>query len=138
MEDALFKIHLATSWFMTGLIWLIQIVHYPLFTKVCEERFKEYHSFHTRNITFIVAPVMLVELASFLGLIFLKNSESLNLVFIGFLFFVIWATTIFLSVPAHERLSAGLDHKACKQLVISNWLRVGAWSLKSIYLLLQS
>lgn len=135
MEELLFKTHLATSWFMTGLIWLIQIVHYPLFAKVGENHFKDYHSFHTRHITFIVAPVMLIELASFVGLVFVKNQSPLNLSLIGFALLVAWATTALISVPAHEKLGAGLNDQICQRLIVSNWLRVGAWSFKSIYLL---
>ncbi len=135
MEELLFKTHLATSWFMTGLIWLIQIVHYPLFAKVGESHFKDYHSFHTRHITFIVAPVMLIELASFVGLIFVITQSPLNLPIIGLFLLVAWVTTALISVPAHEKLSVGLYYQTCQRLVVSNWLRVGAWSCKSIYLL---
>nr|BDT27449.1 DUF1772 domain-containing protein [Bacteriovorax sp. HI3] len=136
MEAIFFKAQLASSWFMTGLIWLIQVVHYPLFTKVGDDSFREYHSFHARSITFIVAPVMLIELLSFVGLFFIKSHVEFNLPFVGFLIALTWATTFFLSVPSHERLSAGFDRDTCRRLVVSNWLRVGAWSLKSIYLLL--
>jgi hypothetical protein len=39
---ALTSIHLAATWFMVGLIWVIQIVHYPLFTSVGSDSFAEY------------------------------------------------------------------------------------------------
>ena len=31
----------AASWFLTGLIWIIQVVHYPLMSRVGADRFAE-------------------------------------------------------------------------------------------------
>ena len=55
---------LVSTLFMTGLIWCVQLVHYPLFARVGEGTFSAYEQDHQRRITWIVMPVMLVELAS--------------------------------------------------------------------------
>ncbi|MCK6525129.1 hypothetical protein L6R49_27300, partial [Myxococcota bacterium] len=37
----LLLIHAAATWFMVGLIWFVQIVHYPLFSAVGPPRVSE-------------------------------------------------------------------------------------------------
>ena len=49
---------------LTGLIWTIQIVHYPLFEQVGEDRFVRYHERHMRRITWVAGPLMLIEAGS--------------------------------------------------------------------------
>ena len=34
----------AATWFMAGLHWFVQVVHYPLFADVGTERFIAYHA----------------------------------------------------------------------------------------------
>ena len=40
---------------------MVQVVHYPLFSKVGEAGFTAYEAAHTRLISYIVGPPMLVE-----------------------------------------------------------------------------
>ena len=40
-------LHVAATMFMVGLIWLVQIVHYPLFAHVGADTFLAYHQRHT-------------------------------------------------------------------------------------------
>lgn len=53
--------HAGATWFMTGLIWFVQIVHYPLMGAVPGDAFRVYQELHQRRTTWIVGPVMLVE-----------------------------------------------------------------------------
>ena len=50
--------------FMVGLIWFVQIVHYPLYANVGREQFPEYEALHNRMTTWVVGPAMLVELVT--------------------------------------------------------------------------
>ena len=56
--------NVVSTLFMVGLIWMVQIVHYPLFDDVGQENYVRYQQRHQSNITYVVAPVMLVELAT--------------------------------------------------------------------------
>ena len=47
---------------MTGLIWLIQVVQYPLMGSVGTEQFVSYEQQHCNRITPVVMPLMTVEL----------------------------------------------------------------------------
>jgi len=58
----------AATLFMTGLIWFVQVVHYPLLAEVGEREFARFHELHSRRVTWIVPPVMAVELVTALVL----------------------------------------------------------------------
>ena len=63
-------VHAAATWFLVGLIWIIQVVHYPLFARVGEDGFVAYEAAHTRLISLVVGPAMLVEGVATLWLFF--------------------------------------------------------------------
>ncbi len=119
---------------MVGLIWLIQIVHYPLFLKVGEEQFREYSEDHQRLIIFVVLPLMFVELGTSLLLWFYRPDSISNAwVIVGIaLVLLIWASTFFIQVPLHGELLKGYNSDVCRQLVFGNWIRTIAWSLRGI------
>ena len=127
-------INAASTWFMVGLIWLIQVVHYPLFASVGKEQYQNYQSQHETLITWIVGPVMLVELVS-AGLLLWFSSTRTDqyLAVVGLVLVVaIWLSTAFLQVPCHAQLATGFDETAHRQLVAGNWIRTIAWSARGL------
>lgn len=131
----IFLLHLAFSLYMTGVIWFVQIVHYPLMGKVGPEYFVAYERSHTMLTTFIVGPQMVVELATAVLLIFLMKDLpawwSLNLGLIV----VVWVSTFFIQVPLHHSLSQAFDEAKHLKLVNSNWIRTIAWTVRAFLLL---
>jgi hypothetical protein len=117
---------------MTGLIWLVQLVHYPLLSQVGRDQFVAYEAAHTSQISRIVVPVMLFELLTAVALVVVPPPPFERLapaVALGLLVLV-WATTAVYSVPSHGILSTGFDAEAHRSLVGTNWLRTAAWSLR--------
>lgn len=140
LETTAVLINCAAAFALTGVTWLVQLVHYPLLAFVDRARFTEAHTMHTRRITPFVAPLMVIELAaaSLLAVLLPKGVSAVSvyagLVLVG----VIWASTFAVQVPLHGRLSKGLDESEVRRLVATNWIRTVAWSarsLLSIYLL---
>lgn len=136
MSDNLCKLillaNVAATLYMTGLIWCIQIVHYPLFAQVGKHDFATYEIAHSNLITPVVALPMLVELLT-AGLLLFYRSPAIGLAvtIVGLALVVtIWLSTMFLQVPQHNILSSGFDTAAHQFLVNSNWLRTVAWSLR--------
>ena len=130
-------INLATVLLMTGVIWFVQVVHYPLFAGVGEERFVAYQATHSRSTTFVVAPLMTVELATS-GLLALDAPEGISswTMWVGLgLTGVTWLATGLVSVPQHNRLAVAFDRDAWRRLVATNWIRTGAWTAHAILLL---
>ena len=130
-------VHAASTFFMTGLIWFVQVVHYPLMSRVGEGYFAEYENRHTRFTTRVVAAPMLVELIS--GLLLLQWQPIAVppiIPWLGFLALgLIWVSTWRLQVPMHRKLAAGFDAGAHRRLVSTNWLRTALWSLRSLLVL---
>ena len=129
--------NLATVLPMTGLIWFVQVVHYPLFAGVGEERFAAYQATHSRSTTFVVAPLMTVEGVTS-GLLALDAPEGVAgwVMWVGLgLTGVTWLATGLLSVPQHNRLAVAFDRDAWRRLVVTNWVRTVAWSAHALLLL---
>ena len=129
----LLLIHLAATLIMFGIIWVIQVVHYPLFAQVGEEQFRAYEQAHTRLITFVVFPPMTIELITSILLVFNRPiGVSTWLPVVGLLLVIlIWLSTAFLQVPMHNILSNGFDAEAHRRLVQTNWIRTICWSLRT-------
>ena len=122
---------------MTGLIWFVQIVHYPLFGQVGKSGFAVYEASHSSLTTKVVMPLMLIELLTALLLVGQRPAGApaiwplAGVALVG----VIWLTTFFLSVPQHSILSRGFDEQAHRMLVLTNWIRTVAWSARSLIVL---
>lgn len=130
-------VQFATTMAMVGLIWFVQIVHYPLFSQVGVDHFLGYERLHRRNTSYVVMPIMLMELLSSTFLLF-DHPSSIPLAATMFgllLLVVIWGSTFSIQVPLHNRLSENYDPTAHRRLVTSNWLRTAGWSLRGILVL---
>ena len=119
--------------FLTGLIWVIQILHYPAFAEISAERFAAFHTAHSRNITFIVAPMMLVELVTAVWLVALEPRDVV-FIFNAIGAVAIWLSTFFLSVPLHNKLALQGDSLVIQRLVATNWPRTILWSVRLVLL----
>jgi len=137
--NTILQIHLFSCFFMTGIIWLIQLIHYPAYRYIKPDLFQQYQSFHTQTITFLVGPMMTLELLTALALIANTPFSKTNIInIIGVV--GIWIATVMLSVPAHNQLAQQLDPNIQKafieKLISTNWIRTALWSARSIMWLL--
>ena len=125
--------HATATLLMTGVIWFVQVVHYPLFALVGPAAFARYEQLHAARTTWVVAPLMLAELATAV-LLLTRPDDRLpawmpvtGLVLLA----VIWGSTFLLQVPRHDVLAAGFDAGAHQALVASNWIRTTARTLRA-------
>jgi len=135
-ELDLLLVHTAATWALVGLVWTIQLVQYPGFADVGPAQFAAFHEHHKTRITWIVAPLMLVELVSGLALIaYGPPGLSRSAVWVGVaLIGLNWAHTAFVAVPLHARLGAHRE-AAQRALVATNWIRTIAWSARGAWTL---
>ncbi len=138
MSVALLLGQTAATLFMTGVIWIVQTVHYPLFARVGVGDFREYAQGHQRRIAPVVGIAMTVEaVTAVLLLHFTPVGVERSLLVVGaILLLPIWLSTALLQVPAHRRLSAGYDSQVASKLITTNWLRTSLWSLRSVLILI--
>ena len=122
---------------MVGVIWFVQVVHYPLFARVGEDGFAPYSEAHSRLTTYVVGPPMLLEAATALVLVF-RRPEGIPpwaaLAGLG-LVALVWASTVLLQVPRHTALGSGFDREAWSGLVLTNWVRTAAWTARGALVL---
>lgn len=132
MVKSIFLLNLASTFFMVGLIWFVQVVHYPLFGQVGRDLFPGYELAHSQLTSLVVIPPMLIELMTTgLLLIVRPSGMSLREAWLGVLLLVVvWGSTFFLQVPRHGELAGGYDQTAHAALVTTNWIRTVAWSLR--------
>ena len=123
----------AATLFMTGLIWLVQLVHYPLFAEVGEHEFGRFHAEHTDRITPLVLPVMAVELVTSLLLVLDRPvGVSAAGVWVGLALAAgLWLSTLLLQAPVHRGLGRGSTPARVRRLVTLNWTRTAAWTARS-------
>lgn len=136
MMNLIFIANLTSSLFLTGLIWTVQLVHYPIFHLLDKKNFTGHINFHKRAISALVIPAMSVELGTSIWLawsassyLFYHQAGLLTVI-------LIWLITFFIQVPLHNQLSKARNDKAIDKLVKTNWLRTILWSVKTILTLL--
>ena len=132
-HNVVFFSHLICSAIMVGVIWVIQLLHYPSFHFINDKKYIEFQHFHMQRISFIVIPAMLIELASALLLAYFFRS-SLTIILLALLLGV-WAVTFIFFTNMHQKLTNGYNQSIVDRLIQINWSRTILWSLRLIILL---
>ena len=118
---------------MFGVIWMVQVVHYPLMRFASGEQFARFETEHQMRISWVVGPLMLIEGVCVLAFLFAPPA--------GLPWWLPWAgagveaiaigTTVFVSAPLHGRLNAHFDQATLDRLVATNWIRTIAWTCRA-------
>jgi hypothetical protein len=129
-SELLVLAHLVSSLLMVGIIWTVQVVHYPLMALVGTERFVAYEGAHAPRMAAVVMLPWAVQGLTVAGLLVAMPE--------GVAPALVWAAavtaaspvlvTVAASVPAHGRLARGFDARVHRRLVTTNWLRTIAWT----------
>ncbi len=131
--DTLYFIQIVCNSYLVSLVFMTQFITYPTFLHIDKDKFSEYHRKYVNNISFIVAPVMLIELLT-LSLIAYFSSEFLIIKSL-ILLLVIWLTTFFIMIPSHNRISKSFNKKEIISLINYNWVRTILWSFKLLLII---
>ena len=132
--DLLFFLNVISAFLLTGVIWTIQIVHYPSFHYIDKLSFTNFHHFHERRISIIVMPLMLIELTTSTAL-YINNMSSIVFALNLLIVVLIWCSTFFIQVPIHSILSEKKDKKLIEKLVNTNWIRTFLWSMRMLLII---
>jgi hypothetical protein len=133
-DEHLFFLHTGASFFMMGLIWFVQVVHYPLMVRVGSASFTWYHFGHTRRTSWVVILPMLIELST--GVWLWASGAITHKLFEASLALLalVWMTTFLIQVPLHHGLSKGYDKALLDRLILSNWIRTALWTARAVLL----
>ena len=133
----LFLLQLGSTLYMVGLIWFVQLVHYPLHASVGPDQFVLYQQRHMQWTSFAVGPAMLIEAGTTVALfaapssLFPSWAPTAGLV----LLMLVWGSTALFQVPFHNQLLSHFDSQAHQSLVWSNWIRTFGWSARGLLVL---
>ena len=117
---------------MFGVIWIVQVVHYPLMRFVSGLEFARFETAHRMRISWVVGPLMAIEGVCVVAFLFAAPA--------GLTWWLPWAgagaeavaigTTVLVSAPLHERLNAHFDPATLDRLIATNWIRTVAWTAR--------
>ena len=126
----------AATWGMVGVIWMVQLVQYPMLARYSAHEPSTAAHEHQRRITWVVGPLMAVEGVTALLLLIDRPDEiatSTAWLAAGLLG-VALASTVLIQVPLHTRLGEGHDDDVAKRLIATNWIRTVAWTARGVVL----
>ena len=133
-HNIVFFSHLIFSAIMVGVIWVIQLVHYPAFHFIDKDMYASFQKFHMNKISIIVIPIMLAELITGMMLFLDKSSKSPFLIISFVILVLIWLITGVFFSKAHNELMTGYQELVVNQLVVMNWIRTLLWTLRLLLL----
>ena len=131
--DTLYFIQIVCNSYLVSLVFMTQFITYPTFLHIDKDKFSEYHRKYVNNISFIVAPVMLIELLTLLLIAYF--SKDFLIIKSLILLLVIWLTTFFIMIPSHNKISKSFNIKEIKSLINYNWIRTILWSFKLLVII---
>jgi hypothetical protein len=124
------------SWAMVGLIWMVQLVHYPMLAMYSAAAPATAAADHQRRISWVVGPLMVAE--GFSALILLAERPATMPAWSAWaaaaLLGVALTSTVMVQVPLHARLAERHDVRDAAQLISSNWVRTVAWTVRGLLL----
>jgi hypothetical protein len=115
---------------MVGVIWFVQLVHYPLLAVVPVESASSVAVDHQRRTTWVVMIPMTVEGFSTLALMrWVPSNVATWLPWANGVFLAVaLGCTVLLSVPRHAQMAANPTATIGRELVLTNWPRTIAWT----------
>lgn len=126
-------VNLVLAAYMTGLIWFVGVVHYPLFARVGRSEWAAYERAHRIRTTFVVAPAMLIQVPVAGSLLAFPPDGVGTMLAVANLVCVVVAlgSTGLVFGPANARLERRWSDRGHRLLVRGNWLRVAAWTAQT-------
>jgi hypothetical protein len=119
---------------MAGIVWFVQVDHYPLMVRIGLEEFPAWERAHRVISTFLMGPIMVVEAATAIALLRRRpGAASPVWLWTGLaLVVVVWVSTGFIQLPLHAALSRAFDPELHRRLVATNWIRTLGWSARAL------
>jgi hypothetical protein len=135
LTDVILGAQVLSSAAMCGLIWFVQVVHYPLFARTDTAHSPDYADENQRRTAPVVLPPMLIEAAT-ATLIALSPPPAIGRpVALAGLAMVaaLWVSTLLVQMPLHARLKHdGHTQSTVAALVQTNWVRTVLWSARAL------
>lgn len=124
-------LHLAATGVMTGLIWTIHVVHYPLFALV-NEPYRPFQEAHMSRVTALLVVPWAVEALSAAGLVLVAAGDlQRNLAVAGLVALAaVVVLTAFGAAPIHGQLVDAFDPDLHRRLLRIDLVRAVVWTAR--------
>ena len=132
--QAFLLLETAATTFMSGVLWTMQLLNYPLLALVGRDAFPGYEAAHNRRFALVVVPGVLAAAVGGIGLVAARPGQVplwAPVCELALLVLVIISTAA-LQGRQHGALARGFDQRTLSLLVRSNWIRVAAWSAAAV------
>ena len=127
-------LHLIATSVMVGVIWVIQLVHYPSFHFVELKQYTTFQRFHMARISYVVIPAMLTELFTLILVVISMDQIDTLVLASAILLIFIWIMTAVFFSGVHQKLTLGYDQTVVDKLVKLNWGRTLLWTLRLLFI----
>ena len=135
---AAFIVTLGLTLYMSGMIWSMQMLEYPLFALVGPKEFPTYHRRHNRALPIFVILPSLAALVSAIVLIFTRPARLplWSTIVVAVIDLLVVVVTVAREAPLHAKLDRdGYSETVIRQLVRGNWIRTILWTANALLLL---
>jgi hypothetical protein len=131
-------VYVALSFYDTGMSWVLQLMHYPLYRDVGPAEFSQYIQHNNQR---AVVPAILPALAT-LGVslllvwrrpVLIPAAMAVAAVLLNIV--VLISTAIWQGRLHGQLVQAGKSEPAINRLVATNWIRTAAFSIQAIFAL---
>ena len=129
-DNIVINIHFASTAVMVGVIWVIQLLHYPTFYYIEKNNYSQFQKFHMNRISYIVIPAMVIEMLSGIMLVIINDDFIISFS----LLVCIWIITFVFFTNIHQRLLSKYENTAVEKLVNLNWIRTVFWTVRLVIL----
>jgi len=128
--------NLCASVFMTGIIFFIQIVQYPLLHNISTFDFSCYFKKSNYRISWIVYSALVIEIGFAIGLSFLPVRAVMQVPILITYMLLAAATlnTFLIQAPMTQRLQLAFDRELLSKVMFFNGVRLVTWTLRTILL----
>lgn len=128
--------NLCASAFMTAIVWLIQFVQYPLLHHISSFDFSCYYKKYISRISWIVYPVMIIEICFAVWLSFLPVQSKLQfpILITYFLLALAFLNTFLILIPLNQKFQLAFDQVVLSKILFYNKIRLISWALRTLIL----
>ena len=128
LSNAIFFTHVISTFMWFGIIWFVQLIHYPLLYQLGHRAESE----HYRRTMPLAVSLLSVELVTGTLLLWIRPATiPLTPVVIGLaLLAAIWISTWSVCVPCHQKLHTRKNIHLYQRLMSANLFRAILWSLR--------
>jgi hypothetical protein len=128
--------NLCASVFMTGIIWFIQFVQYPLLNHVSSFDFGCYYKKFISRIAWIIYPMIIIEIgfASWLSFLPMQSKLQLPILITYILLAAASLNTFLIQAPLNQKLQVTFDKGILSKILFYNWIRLFSWTMRTLIL----